>query len=50
VARLILGAASLALIHPAAEIQWPATLIGGVIVIGLWRLLGRPAEALPAQA
>ncbi len=50
VARLILGAASLAMIHPAVEIQWPATLIGGVIVIGLWKLLGRPAEALPAQA
>jgi len=49
-ARLVLGAASLAMINPAPAIQWPATLIGCVILVGLWKLLGRPAEALPARA
>jgi len=45
-ARLVLGACSLAAIHPAPLIQWPATLIGAAVLAVLWRLLVAPAPIL----
>jgi hypothetical protein len=47
-ARLILGAASIAMIHPAAAVQWPATLLGAAVLLALWKLLAPPAETAAA--
>jgi len=50
-ARLVLGACSLAAIHPADLIQWPATLIGLAMLAVLWRLLVAPTPVpQPATA
>ncbi len=49
-ARIVLGAASLAMIHPAPSIQFPATLIGGLIVLALWRLLVAEPDAAHSGA
>jgi len=43
-ARAVLAACSLSIIHPNPLIQWPATLVGGVVVIALWKFLA-PAVA-----
>ena len=44
-ARLVLGAAALAAIHPNDTIQWPATAIGAALQLLLWKLLEAPAAA-----
>jgi TRAP transporter 4TM/12TM fusion protein len=44
-ARIVMGISSLAMIHPAPYFQWPATFIGGAIVLGLWKLLPAAASA-----
>jgi TRAP transporter 4TM/12TM fusion protein len=44
-ARLVLGAASLAMIHPNDVIQWPATAIGAALLLVLWKLLEAPGAA-----
>jgi len=36
--RLVLMASGLAIIHPAASIQWPAALIGGAVLLALWKV------------
>jgi TRAP-type uncharacterized transport system fused permease subunit len=45
--RLVLGAASLAMINPHQMIQFPATLIGAAMVLAMWKLIapGEPAVA-----
>jgi TRAP transporter 4TM/12TM fusion protein len=37
--RGALGAACIAMINPALYIQWPATVIGAVLLVGMWKLL-----------
>jgi hypothetical protein len=50
-ARPVLGAASLAMIHPADMIQWPATLVGAALLAALWKLLETPVAAMqPAKS
>src|SRR6185295_13368033 len=38
-ARLVLAACSLAVIHPANLVQWPATMIGAGLLLVLWNML-----------
>jgi len=49
-ARLVLGACSLAMIHPNHMIQWPATLIGTALALALWKLLEATRAAQPQVA
>ena len=43
-ARGVLAAASLAIIHPDKTLQWAAVLIGGAAVLTVWKLLAPTAE------
>jgi TRAP transporter 4TM/12TM fusion protein len=45
-ARLVLGATSLLMIHPDAMVQYPATLVGGLTIVALWRMLDAPSLAV----
>ncbi len=48
-ARLVLGAAALAMLHPAIAIQWPATLIGAALLVMLWKFPPALAPVAPAS-
>ncbi len=49
-ARAVLGASSLAAIHPSDLVQWPATAIGTGLLLVLWKLLETPGAAETAKA
>ncbi|HEY7607776.1 MAG TPA: TRAP transporter fused permease subunit [Alphaproteobacteria bacterium] len=49
-ARGVLGACSLAMIHPADFVQLPATAIGAAILLAMWKLLAAPAAPQTAKA
>jgi len=46
----VLAACSLLIVHPNPLIQWPATLVGGIVVIAPWKLLAPAVAAASVRA